>query len=179
MTGSLKSWAPSSKTPRQKHISRYTGRSATRKSKSTCSARWSKLLWKMTLLLFRLSSPSSQMKSSLNLTSQENRFCLHQSWILIFRKALTALGRSAQHSLGSTRTSGKAKCLLVASAGKPRIKCRWKPSGAPARRRTVTSSVILVSGGGEHPIKEITCKEVSKIVMPNFFHWNARCADIP
>ena len=95
----------------------------------------------MTLLLFRLSSPSSQMKSSLNLTSQENRFCLHQSWILIFRKALTTLGRSAQHSLGSTRTSGTAKCLLVASAGKPRIKCPRKPSGAPARRRRVTSSV--------------------------------------
>jgi hypothetical protein len=57
----------------------------------------------------------------------------------------------------------------VASAGKPRIKCRWKPSGVPVRRRTVTSSVILVSGDGEHPIKEITCKEELKTVMPNFF----------
>ena len=123
----------------------------------------------MTLLLFRLSSLSCQMKSSLNLTSQENRFCLHQSWILNFHKALTTLGRSAQHSLESTRTSGKAKCLLAPSAGGPRIKCPRRPSGAPARRKKVTSSAILVSRDGGQPNYKRTCKEENKINTPIFF----------
>jgi hypothetical protein len=57
----------------------------------------------------------------------------------------------------------------VASAGGPRIKCPRKPSGAPARRKKVTSFAILVSLDGGQPNHKRTCKEENKINTPIFF----------
>ena len=145
MTGSLKSWAPSSKTLKQKHLQRNIDKNISRKLKSTCIARCAKHLLIKNLLLSLQSSRSSQMKSFLSLIGGMNRICLHQSWILIFHKALTTLWISAQRLLGLMIPFGTAIRPTVPSAKTPRIISLRILCGSHAKRRKDIFCINLAS----------------------------------
>ena len=145
MTGSLKSKASSSKTLKQKRLQRNIDKNIFKKLQSTCVESSSKQFLIKNLLLWLRSSQNSQMKSFLSLIGGMNRICLHQSWILIFHKALTTLWRSAQRLLGLMMPFGTAIRPTVPSAKTPRIISLQILCGQHAKRRKDIFCINLAS----------------------------------
>ena len=121
------------------------------------------------LLLSLQSSRSSQMKLFFSLIGRMNRICLHQSWILIFHKALTTLWRSAQLLLGLMMIIGTAIRPYVPSAKTPRIISLRILCGSHVKRKKVIFCINLASKICRFSILKRIRKEEIKINMLIFF----------